>query len=105
MADHTIVITLIDNIHAVPVPSKSMVYVGDRLRYDTDPPNLPFRVEVPDSPFTEVPALVIEDRNPRLLVTEGKFSWRCFLQRPDGEFVGWSPGEDPESGGDVDVRP
>lgn len=107
MTDYTVVITLTDNIHAVSVvvPSTSTVRVGDTLRYDTCPPNLRFRVEVPGSPFTEGPTLVIEDRDPRLLVTAGRFFWQCSLQRPDGKFVGWSSGEDPESGGDVDVRP
>ena len=105
MADHTIVITLTDNIHAVPVPNKLTVSIGDTLRYDTDPQGLPFRVEIVGSPFTKVPARVIKDREPRVLAAEGRFFWKCFMQHPDGGFVGWFSGEEPESGGDVDVRP
>lgn len=106
MAEHKIVITLTDNIHAVPTPQKSIAHVGDTLRYETDPPGIPFIVEVPGSPFTDAPVLVIGDREPRPLVQEGRFFWRCFLRRPsDNQLVGWFYGEEPESGGDVDVRP
>lgn len=106
MADHTIVITLTDGIHAVPNPANLVVHVGDTLRYDTDPPSIPFRVEVPGSPFTDAPLLVIDDREPRPLLQYGKFYWKCFLRRPtDEQLVGWFAGEEPESGGDVDVRP
>ena len=104
MADHTIVITLTDGNHAVPKPEKSIVRVGDTLRYDTDPPGLPFIVEVPGSPFMDAPVLIIDDREPRPLVQEGRFFWKCFLKLPTG-LVGWVSGETPESGGDVDVRP
>ena len=106
MADHKIVLTLTGDIHAVPSSHTTIAQVGDTLQYDTNPPGLPFRVEIPGSPFTTVPVLVIEDREPRELVAEGRFFWKCFLQRPrDKKFVGWVSGEIPESGGDVDVRP
>lgn len=106
MTDHTIVLTLTDDIHAVPSENTTIAHVGDTLRYDTNPPDLPFRVKIPGSPFTKAPLLVITDRNPRVLAAEGRFFWMCFLQRPrDKKFVGWFSGETPESGGDVDVRP
>ena len=76
------------------------------LQFDTNPPGLPFRVEIPGSPFTKKPVLVIKDRKPRVLAAEGRFFWKCFLRRAsDKKFVGWFWGENPESGGDVDVRP
>ena len=107
MANHKIVLTLTNDIHAVPSVHMTIAHVGDTLRYDTIPPGLPFRVEFPGSPFRNVPVRVIEDREPRELVAEGRFFWKCFLQRPsDKKFVGWVSGETPEeSGGDVDVRP
>ena len=106
MADHKIVLTLKNDIHAVPSVNVTIANVGDTLRYDTNPPGLPFRVEIPGSPFTEKPVLVIKDRRARVLKAEGRFFWKCFMQRPrDQEFVGWFSGEKPESGGDVDVRP
>jgi hypothetical protein len=99
-------LTLTDDIHAKPSVQKTIAHVGDTIRYDTTPPNLPFRVEFPGSPFRDVPVRVIEDREPRVLAAEGRFFWKCFLQRPrDKKFVGWFSGENPESGGDVDVRP
>jgi len=106
MADHKIVLTLTDDMHTVPSSSHTIAHVGDTLRFDTNPPNLPFRVEIPGgSLFEKVPSLVINDRRPRVLAAEGKFFWKCFVQRPsDKKFVGWS-GEDPQAGGDVDVRP
>jgi hypothetical protein len=106
MAEHKIVLTLTGDIHAVPSSHETIIaQVGDTLRYDTNPPGLPFRVEIPD-PFKKVPLLVIEDRKPRVLEAEGRFFWKCFMQRPrDKKFVGWFSGEKPESGGDVDVRP
>jgi hypothetical protein len=106
MADHTIVLTLTNGIHAVPSPNTTIARVGDTIRYDTTPPDLQFRVEFPGSPFRDVPARVIEDREPRELVAEGRFFSKCFLKPPDNnEFVGWRSDEVPESGGDVDVRP
>ena len=106
MADHKIVLTLKDDIHAVPSCTPWIAHVGDTLQYETDPLGLPFRVEIPGSPFTTEPVLVIEDREPRVLAAEGRFFWKCFVQRPrDKKFVGWVSGVNPESGGDVDVRP
>lgn len=106
MEEHTIMLTLTDEIHAKPSVEKTIARVGDTIRYDTTPPNLSFRVEFPGSPFTNVPVRVIEDRNPYELVAEGRFFWKCFLRRPDDDkLVGWFFGEVPESGGDVDVRP
>jgi len=106
MADHKIVLTLTNDIHAVPSSQTTFAKVGDTLQYDTSPPDLGFRVEFPGSPFTNVPVRVIEDREPRKLIAEGRFFWKCFLRRPDdNKLVGWVSGEIPESGGDVDVRP
>lgn len=106
MTDHKIVLTLTDDIHAVPSLSKTIARVGDTLRFETNPPGLPLQVEIPGSPFTKEPVLVIKDRNPRVLVAEGRFFWKCSLRRPsDKKFVGWFSGEKPESGGEVDVRP
>lgn len=106
MTDHKIVLTLTDDVHAVPSLHKTIARVGDTLRYDTSPPGLQFRIEFPGSPFTDVPVRVIEDREPRELVAQGRFFWKCFLRNPDNnKLVGWFSGEIPESGGDVDVRP
>jgi hypothetical protein len=106
MTHHRIVLTLTDDLHAVPSVKVTFARVGDTLRYDTNPPGLPFRVEIPGSPFEKEPLLVINDRNPRVLQAQGRFFWKCFLERPrDKKFVGWFSGERPESGGDVDVRP
>jgi len=106
MTDHKIVLTLTDDIHAVPSRKMTIAHVGDTIRYDTTPPDLRFRVEFPGSPFREVPVRVIEDREPHELVAEGRFFWKCFLRHPDNnKLVGWFSGENPESGGDVDVRP
>lgn len=106
MADHKIELRLTDDIHAVPSSNTTIAHVGDTLRYDTIPPGLRFRVEMTGSPFTKVPARVITDRKPRVLEVEGRFFWKCFVQRPsDKKYVGWFSGEKPESGGDVDVRP
>jgi hypothetical protein len=106
MADHTIFLTLTVDHHVVPSSRKTIAKVGDTLQFDTHPEGLPFRVAIPGSPFTKGPVLVIEDRKPRVLAAEGRFFWMCFMQRPhDKKFVGWFSGENPESGGDVDVRP
>ena len=89
MADHKIVLTLTDDIHAVPSSHTTIAKVGDTLRYDTNPPGLPFESN-PRLAVHEGPVLVIEDRNPRVLEAEGRFFWKCFLQRPrDKKFVGW----------------
>src|SRR5438874_4579440 len=113
--EHTIVLELTkDGHHALPSLNQTSAQVGDTLnarvgdtlRFDTIPPGLPFRVEIPGSPFTKDPLLVIKDRKPRVLAAEGRFFWKCFLRRAsDKKFVGWFWGENPESGGDVDVRP
>jgi|GEM_PF-4161433 len=107
MAEHKIWLTLENEIHASPSLKNTLAaQVGDTLRFDTIPPGVPFRVEIPGSPFTRKPLLVIKDRRPRVLATEGRFFWKCFMRRAsDKKFVGWFWGENPESGGDVDVRP
>lgn len=107
MADHTFTITLVDNVHALcfPVAKQVEMFVGDTIRFVPDPPNLAFRVQFDGAPFSKVPALVIKDQNPHTLLTPGHYFFKCFLTREDGVEVGWFFGEDPESGGDPDVKP
>jgi hypothetical protein len=112
--EHQIVLELTEDGHALPSLNQTITrvgdtlkaQVGDTLRFDTNPPGCPFRVEIAGSPFTKKQVLVIKDRRPRKLTVEGRFFWKCFLRRDsDKQFVGWFWGENPESGGDVDVRP
>ncbi len=105
--NHSFTIRLTDNIHALcsPIAKQVNLFVGDTIQFVPDPPNLPFRIEFDGSPFSDVPALVIKDQAPRTLLVPGHFFFKCFLTREDGVEVGWHPGEDPESGGDPDVRP
>jgi hypothetical protein len=105
MADQTITIRLTDNIHALCFPRHVDLFVDDTIRYVSDPPDRPLRVVFDGSPFSNVPALEITDQNSRPLQVAGHFFWKCFLTREDGLEVGWFSGEDPESGGDGDVRP
>ena len=106
MEYHTIVITLVGHSHAVPVPDKTIAHVGDVLQFDTNPKDLSFRVEFPGTPFSKVPARIINDRKPHALNNQGRFFLKCFVARASGEkMVGWGSGKKSESGGEVDVRP
>jgi len=106
MANYKVKITLVDDRHAVPMPGRIVLRVGDTVEYDTDPPNLDFRVEFDGSPFTPQAAFTISDRDKHPLLTPGRFFCRCFLTKPDGQPIGWKPDEEPvESGGDHDIRP
>ena len=105
VANQIIRIVLTDEVHALCFPKHVDLFVGDTVQFVPVPENLGFRVEIDGSPFSDKPALVITDQNPRTLQTPGHFFWKCFLTREDGVEVGWFFGEDPESGGDPDVRP
>jgi len=108
MANYKVKITLVDDNHAVPMPGRIVLHVGDTVEYDTEPPNLAFRVEFDGSPFAPQAAFTISDREKHVLRTPGRFFCRCSLVipgQPDRE-VGWKPDEAPvESGGDHDIRP
>lgn len=101
----TFTIRLTENIHALCFPAAKDVplFVGDSIQFVPDPANLPFRI-VFDTPFS-TPAFEITDQKPRTLQVPGRFFFKCFMTRGDGVEVGWHPGEDPESGGDPDVKP
>lgn len=104
MAEHEVVITLFENEHARCTPKQVNASVDDTIRFTTAGA-APFRVVFDGSPFSSVPAVEITDATDRRLRTSGRFFFKCFVTRPDGLEVGWFFGEDPESGGDVDVRP
>jgi hypothetical protein len=107
MANYPVKITLVDNVHAVPVPGRIVMNVGDTVQYDTEPAGRDFRVVFSGSPFALQDAFTINDRLPHPLLTAGRFFCQCFINRPgDNREVGWSANEAPvESGGDHDVRP
>lgn len=105
MAEETITLRLTDDNHVSCSPKHVDLFVDDAIRYVSDPPGRPFRVVFDGSPFSEEPALEITDQNPRALEVAGHFFWKCFMTRDDGIEVGWFSGEEPESGGDGDVRP
>ena len=101
MSEHTIVIKLKDG-HAYTYPSKESLTIGDTVVYVTKPADLPFRVEFVDgSPFGQ---RQIRTSQPRKVRKVGKFLSRCFIETPDGNWVGWTP-ETPECGGEHDVKP
>jgi hypothetical protein len=98
---------LFEDVHVRCTPKQVDAFVGDTIRFTTGD-TLPFRVVFDGSPFSIVPAIEITDSIDRQLRTSGRFFFKCFVTRLiDGEEVevGWFFGEDPESGGDVDVRP
>jgi len=103
MTEHRITITWKDNA-AVLVPANTTLRIGDTVVYVTEPPDRPFRVEFPPSPFTSEPAFIIDDSYPRTVSQEGRFKCRCFITPPDGQEVGWCP-DAPEAGGEHDVKP
>jgi hypothetical protein len=104
MANYPVKITLVDNRHAVPIPGRIVMHVGDTIQYEIDPPNLGFKVEFDGtSPFA---SLTITSGGPHELLTAGRFFCKCFLTKADGVVVGWKADEEPvESGGDHDIRP
>ncbi len=104
MAEQTITIRLTDNEHALCFPRHVDLFVGDTIEYVSDPPGRPFRV-VFDGPFSTTPLIEIKDEKPRTLRNPGHFFWKCFMDNDEGVEVGWRFGEDPESGGDGDVKP
>lgn len=106
MANYRVVITLTDDVHAVPMPGRIVMNVGDTVQYDTNPPNRNFEVAFSGSPFTPAAAFTINDRLPHALLTAGRFFCQCSIEDDNGQMVGWKPDESPvESGGDHDVRP
>lgn len=107
MADRLVrltLVTLVDVMHVECSPKLTIANVDDDLRFESTD-GFPFRVVFEGPPFGTLPAVEISDGNPRPLRTEGRFFFKCFLTPPGGMEVGWFSGEDPESGGDVDVRP
>ncbi|MGZ5450394.1 MAG: hypothetical protein ACXW4P_19330 [Thermoanaerobaculia bacterium] len=90
--------------HVLCDPKLTIANVEDTLLFVPEPPDLPFHILFGD-PFSANPLHDIEASSPRTLTTEGRFFFKCFATRADGRQVGWFFGENPESGGDVDVRP
>jgi hypothetical protein len=101
MKHHPVTINLKDG-HAVPaLPSAGVMQVYDTVSYSS--PDGKVRVVFDaGSPFGNSPLDVVYDSEVRTLQKVGTFRCKCFITPNE---VGWRPNEDPESGGDHDVKP
>ena len=104
MSEHTIYIRL-QGKNAVPEPRNQTLTLGDTVRYVTDPPNRAL-VTFGASPFSDKPRLTIQDSEPLKVLRRGRghFRSKCFIVTPEGKKIGWAE-NNPESGGEHDVRP
>ena len=106
---HTFTISLetdpTGRFHALPKPDPKTIAmnVGDTVIYKPAIPTDQFEVVFDGSPFSPHP-FIIRDSKPLTLLTAGKTFCKCFIIRK-GDRFGWFPDEQPESGGDHDVKP
>jgi hypothetical protein len=101
MKHHPITINL-KNGHAVPaLPPADDMRVHDTVSYSS--PDGKARVVFDSgSPFGNFTSDTIYDSEVRTLRNSGTFPCKCFITPHE---VGWFAGEQPESGGDHDVKP
>ena len=100
MAHHNITINLKDG-HALPaLPPEGVLNIGDTVAYSSPDGKVRVVFDGPNgSPFGSSLPDVVHDSQIRQLQKNGHFSCKCFIE------VGWKQGENPESGGDHDVKP
>jgi len=108
MPHHIVKVTLTGppDRHVLPVPEVN-VNSGHTLQYVCDEGTV--RVLFDTSPFSDFPGEVIHDHEIRMIKkveTEKRFFGKCFVT-PTGEAkeIGWSKIKNPQSGGDVVVKP
>lgn len=103
--NHDIEIRLTDG-HAFPVlPVPGLMEVGDTVRYFSK--DGAARVEFTDaSPFGNDAPDSVPGGETRTLTVGGIFFCKCFVTPPGNKLeIGWFEGEEPQSGGDHDVKP
>jgi hypothetical protein len=105
MSHHEFGITLTggEPRHAIP-PATMIVDQGDTVQFFSN--DGVARVEFEISPFSDVADDVINDRIRRQVIKRGAFFAKCFVT-PTGEKneIGWSEFEEPQSGGEVIIKP
>jgi hypothetical protein len=107
MSHHPVEITLTraPDRHVLRV-ADVFVNFGDTLQYFCKDGSV--RVLFDTSPFSDVPGEVIhgEIRKIKKVAAERRFFGKCFVT-PKGEAkeIGWSKNKNPDSGGDVVVKP